>query len=105
MPTPRQYTSNAERQRAYRERLEARKRAILEGQLPKAPALSNIPPVKRWNGMRERASGLLTELREEMQTYVDDRSEEWQESERASAFQEKIDLLDSILGDLENWEE
>lgn len=104
MPAPRQYTSNADRQRAYRERLERRKRAILEGQMPKPPALSNIPPVKRWNTMRDTAREILTSLQEEMQSYFDDRSEEWQETERASDFQEKLDSLAEIGEQLESWE-
>jgi hypothetical protein len=35
-----------------------------------------------------------------MQAYTDDRTEQWQESERGEAMQERIESLDSIIDDL-----
>lgn len=105
MPAPRQYSSNAERQRAYRERLAQRQRDSLEGHRPRPSALANVPPNKRWKTMRDQARNILIDLQEEMQSYFDDRSEEWQESDRAAAFQERLDALANVLDELDTLEE
>jgi hypothetical protein len=43
------------------------------------------------------ASDLLAAARQEMENYRDDRSEAWQESEKADELQETIDSLDQAL--------
>jgi hypothetical protein len=40
---------------------------------------------------------LMTVVEVEMQTYQAERSERWQESERADEFQEKLDALQTTL--------
>jgi hypothetical protein len=44
----------------------------------------------------------LETLRDEMQAYHDDRSEAWQNSERASMMMQRIDALDSIINELDS---
>jgi hypothetical protein len=86
----------AEKMKAYRARL--KQRAL--GQLPTAPILTNIPPEKRWKGSIDQAHTLLQTTREEMQSYFEERSEAWVESEKGEAFQERMDALDTLLEEL-----
>ena len=86
----------AEKQRAYRER--QRLKAL--GQLPDAPAPCNIPAERRWTAALDQALRLLTQTRDEMQTYAEDRTDEWRESERGEAMQERIEALDALIDDL-----
>ena len=37
----------------------------------------------------------------QMDAYADERSEAWQESERADTFRERIEALEAVIGDLE----
>ncbi len=39
---------------------------------------------------------------DEMETYRDDRSDTWQESEGGDVINERIDALESIIGELDN---
>jgi hypothetical protein len=86
----------AQKQAAYRER--QRLKAI--GQLPASPGACNIPAERRWNTALCQALRLMEQTRDEMQAYTDDRSDQWQESERGEAMQERIETLDSIIDDL-----
>ena len=52
-----------------------------------------IPGHTRWNAMIRTAYTLLTNAAEEMQDYYDDRSEEWQEGEKAEALIEKMEQI------------
>jgi hypothetical protein len=63
--------------------------------------VTTIPGEKRWQGMKEQAETLLRSMRDEMQGYFDDRSEAWQESEKAEAFQERIDAIDGLLDQID----
>jgi hypothetical protein len=38
---------------------------------------------------------------DEMKAYRDERSDTWQESDRGEAFNERIDALESIIGELD----
>ncbi len=87
----------AEKQQAYRDRLKQR----AAGQLPAAPILTNIPPERRWKALQEQARTALQTMLDEMEAYQDERSETWQESERGEAFNERIDALESIIGELD----
>jgi hypothetical protein len=94
MPQPRKYASRADQQAAYRKR-QARERDVLLASkgLPRLPAISTIPGHARWNAMLVHAQTLLTDAADEMQEYHDDRSEEWQDSDKAETFIERIELL------------
>ncbi len=87
----------AQKQRAYRERL--RQKNL--GELPASPGPCNIAPVKRWEGMKDQARTLLQQLHDETEAYFDDRSEQWQESDKGEAMRERIEALAAILDDLD----
>lgn len=98
MPQPRCHVSAAARQAAYRKRCEKARRAEIASKgLPSLPAISTMPGWPRWNASIEAARELIERTVEEMQEYFDDRSEEWQESERAEVHQEKIDSVQTLL--------
>ncbi len=96
MPQPRKNTPVApeHQQAAYRKR-QARERNVLltSKGLPLLPAISTIPGHARWNAMLLHAQTLLTDAADEMQGYHDDRSEEWQESEKAETLLERMELF------------
>ena len=87
----------AEKQKAYRER----QRLKAMGQLPAAPAPCNIPATRRWAALIAQARTALETARDEMQAYHDDRSEDWQESDRGQEFAETISALETLTTDLD----
>jgi len=94
MPQPRKYVSRAAQQAEYRKRQAAERRRLLESKgLPVLPAISTIPGHARWNAMILYAQTLLTDAADEMQEYHDDRSEEWQDSDKAEAMLERVELI------------
>ncbi len=98
MPTPKQHENSAARQRAYT----ARKAAAIAEQLaakglPGAPVIASMPGTARWNALIDRGRADIEASRHAMQEYFDDRSENWQESERAEELQTKIEKLDEVL--------
>lgn len=103
MPTPKQYASSAQRQRAYRERQQQAR--LLERQqkgLPAAPVIATLPGERRWQALLEHAHAALVCAHEEMQAYYDERSEVWQESQRGEALLERIESLESLICDLDS---
>lgn len=106
MPTPRQHSSSAARQAAYRARqAEARQEERAAKGLPPAPAVPTMPGTARWAALIETARAAIETACEEMRSYHDDRSEEWQEGEKGAALQDRIDALEAVLGDLEGLSE
>lgn len=103
MPTPRRYQTDAQRQSAYRERQSAARRAEQQAKgLPPLPTIPTMPGEKRWQGMADHARVLLQAMRDEMQSYFDDRSETWQEGDKGEAMQGRIDALDGVIDQLDN---
>jgi hypothetical protein len=103
MPTPRKYASNAEKHRAYRERQKAARLQELQAKgLPLLPMIATMPGAARWTALQETARRALATMREEMQSYYDERSESWQESDKGEEVQRRIDALDSLLSDLDD---
>ena len=101
MPTPKQYPSAADRQRAYRQRqAQARQDAPLRG-LPAAPAIATMPGEARWRALHQQALTALTLLHTEMQAYAEARSDAWHESERGDLFSARLEALESVLNDLD----
>lgn len=94
MPQPRKYATRAEQQAAYRKRTTTadRERLAKKG-LPPLPAIPTMPGHARWNAMIEQAHILLSEAIAEIQNYHDDRSEQWQESDRAEDLLAKLERL------------
>lgn len=101
MPTPRQHTDNAAKQRAYRQRQAGARRAEREQKgLPTAAPIPTMPSMPRWTTALAHAFDLLQQTRDEMQSYYDERSETWQESDKGEEFQRKLDTLESIVSEL-----
>jgi len=94
MPQPKIYASHAHRQAAYHQRREeARRLQLQERGLPALPAIPTMPGAARWNQSIASAMGMLSTVAQEMQSYFDGRSEEWQEGDRGQAFQERLDAI------------
>jgi hypothetical protein len=95
MPGPsRHYATNADRQKAYRQRTQARHQERAAKGLPPLPALAVIPGNARWQAMIGQASQLLQTAQAEMQAYYDQRTAAWQETERAESFLERLEALE-----------
>lgn len=104
MPTPRKYTDNAARHRAYRQRRQQVWDQTLESKgIPAAPPIASMPGRARWQALHQQALVNLKTLSEEMQTYHDERSPEWQDSDRGETMAEAIQDLDEVLTGLETW--
>ena len=102
MPQPREYPSNAQRQAAYRRRTDqARTQQLVEKALPPLPAISNMPGEARWTGALRQVHWLLETIISEMEEYKEERSEQWQESEKGWAFAERLESLQDVLNSLE----
>ena len=95
MPTPRKYASGAQRQAAYRQRLARAK------QTHQAPAWPTKPGYRRWEAMTKQVKEVLDTALTEMQDYFDERSDAWQESERAQALSDRMDVLTEAIDALE----
>jgi hypothetical protein len=94
MPQRRIHASPAHRQAAYHHRCQEALRQQLQKQgLPALPVLSNIPGTARWRQAITCAAHLLEVVGDEMEAYYEDRSEAWQESDRAEAFQERLEAV------------
>lgn len=86
---PRKHESPAARRRAYRQRAkEARLAELKANGLPYAPGIPTMPGKARRRAMANQALALLWAAQGEIQSYMDDRSEAWQESQKAEALQE-----------------
>ena len=102
MPQPRRSADQAARQRAYRARQEQARLADQQAKgLPPAPALSTLPSRARWQALIAHAQLALETARDEMQAYADERSDAWQQTERAAALADQIEALSTVLDDLE----
>jgi hypothetical protein len=98
MPQQRKYNTNAARQEAYRTRCEqSRQIALAAKGLPSLPAIATIPGWPRWNASFTAAHALIADSLSEMQDYFDDRSQNWQESQRAEEHQERIASVEAAL--------
>lgn len=105
MPTPRQYATGADRQAAYRARqAEARERERAAKGLPAAPAVATMPGTARWAALLRQAHAALVTVQDEMQSYMDERSDAWQEGERAEAMQARLDTIAEAAAALEDLE-
>lgn len=86
MPAPKKYENSAQRQAAYRTRCKER------GGSPQAVP-STGAAYRRWEKMRKQAMSLLNQVVAEMEIYYDQRSETWQESEKAEEFNELMEAI------------
>lgn len=98
MPTPKQHSDRAARQKAYRERQEAARREALAAKgLPPVPAIPTLPGTARWKALHAQAVAALETMQAEMQGYFDDRSEAWQDGEKGEAFTERLAQIEAAL--------
>lgn len=107
MPTPRKNAdrtmSNAERQAEWRRRQkEARLQELEAKGLPRLPAIATMPGTQRWAGLVAQAQTALQTAHDEMEAYFEERSEEWQESDRGDELKDRIEAIESLLSELEN---
>jgi hypothetical protein len=95
MPQPAKYPNRAARQAAYRARCQqsARDQAKQRG-LPPLPPLPTLPGTARWKAALTLAYRLVEEVGEQMQTYFDERSQTWQESDRAQDFIARLEAVE-----------
>jgi hypothetical protein len=103
MPQDRRYPDHAARQRAYRERqTQARHDELWAKGLPPLPPLPTVPGRARWQTLLAQAYQALSTAHDEMQCYYDDRSDAWQESDRAEALRDHLDALEQVLEALDD---
>jgi hypothetical protein len=96
------HSNQAERQRAYRARqAEQRAKELNRKNLPALPKIAAMPGTARWNALIGVAVESLQAVRDEMQNYAGERSETWQESDKAEEFNDRLSAVEEILGLLE----
>jgi division protein CdvB (Snf7/Vps24/ESCRT-III family) len=93
--------STAERQVAYRQCQDAARTAIEAKNMPATSAIPTMPSLARWRALRDQVQALLQTMQEEMESYRDERSEQWQEGDRGEAFQGIIDQVDTARAAIE----
>jgi hypothetical protein len=74
----------------------------LEKGLPALPAIATLPGRARWQASLTAAQALLEQVSQEMQSYFDDRSETWQESERGEQFTEHLEAVTNLAEELQS---
>ena len=99
MPVPKRYADTAARQRAYRMRRQAAN--SLGAGIPLPAGIRAMPSRSRWKALQNKARVLLAAVVSEMESYSGDRSDQWQESEKALAFEETLDLVPEALQAIE----
>ena len=101
MPAQRQYSDQAEKQRAYRQRqAQARLAELAAKGIPAAPPIPTMPSKERWAGLLTAALEGVETAREEMQAYWDERTGRWQDGDRGNAMATQIAALEQIAIDL-----
>lgn len=103
LPQLRKYKTRSEQQAAYRLRV---KRSLEElvslKNLPSLPAVPTIPGTHRWRAMLASAQLMLETVAQEMIDYYEDRSQQWQESEKGDDFLMKHENLQECISQLQN---
>jgi hypothetical protein len=92
----------ARQQRFRRRQAEARRAEQQAKGLPPLPAVPTMPGNARWSGMIAQARTLLSEAVIEMQSYHDDRSEQWQDSAKAEDLLAKMECLQESMDALQD---
>jgi hypothetical protein len=83
---------------------QARREQLAAKGLPALPALPTVPGYSRWRHAVEQARALLETVQAEMEDYAEQRSEQWQETERAETFNEQMDGIADLCGQLRDLE-
>ena len=102
MPQQRQHPDHAARQRAYRARQALARRAELQAKgLPPTAPIPTLPSRARWQALLAHAQHSLETTRDELQVYYDERSDTWQEGDRAATMTEQLEGLAQALDTLD----
>lgn len=97
--------TNAQRQARWREKQkQALAQELARKNIPGPPALSTVPGRSRWIALLAQAQAALETVRSEMENYIGERSDTWQESDRAAELQEKLDQVAEALQAVEDIE-
>jgi len=105
MPQPRKYLNRAAQQAAYRQRQACSQQELLSLKgLPPLPAIPSMPGHARWAAIIAQAQMLLSQASEEMQSYYDDRSEQWQDGPRAEELLTRLEHLQETVAQLHDIE-
>ena len=106
MAQPRLHESPARRQAAYRQRVAlARQQQLSAQSLPPLPALPTVPGQVRWLALLVQAQWCLDQVSDEMQQYYEARSQVWQESNKGTDFEERLEALQGVAALLEELQE
>ena len=96
--------TDAQRQAAYRRRRRDMVDGLMSARgLPSLPAVSTIPGWPRWKEAMRRIAAQLEVIEREMTDYYEERSERWQESDRAETFDDNLNVLLTILETAQAW--
>ena len=102
MSEPRKYLTNADRQRAWRQRQQAAQQQHLSQRgLPALPALPTLAGTPRWNAGLAMAQALVAMVHQEMTDYAQQRSQRWQEGERGAEFSERLEAVEELCSQFE----
>ena len=100
MARMRKYSTNGERQAAYRsDHGEAQLPPLY---LPALCPLSQVPSNSRWRMAVDLAARLLGTVAEEMQAYADERSDHWHEGQTAQRFLENLDGVNGLQANIDD---
>ena len=69
--------------------------------LPVLPSVPSLPGPARWKSLLAQAQWALQTTCQEMESYAENRSATWQESERGEAFSERLDAIQEVLSSLQ----
>jgi hypothetical protein len=98
MPQPKQPRTNAQRQAAFRSRKLQELAALHASKgLPALPVIPTIPGWRRWRQVLGQAEDALRNVHDEMQSYYDERSEDWQQSGNADEFTAKMEAVEELV--------
>lgn len=96
-------TPNAQRQAVWRKRqAQARQEALAAKGLPLSPPIPTMPGTLRWKAQHALARATLEAMKDEMQDYLEARTERWLESQRGQDMASRIEQLDDILATVED---
>jgi len=102
VPQLRKYATRADQQASYRSRRALSERALLATKgLPPLQAIPTLPSTARWSAMLAQAHLLLCAASDEMQSYHDDRSEQWQDSPKAEEMLARLEALQDTIDQLQ----
>jgi hypothetical protein len=76
---------------------QARASQLRQRGLPPLPAIPTIPGTMRWSALFRHVEQMLCTVVAEMTDYFDDRSENWQESDRGAEHQERLTTVEALV--------